>query len=145
MRYLLGNVYDYDPERDAQPYKNLREIDRWALDRLARLIDKVTEAFENYEFHVAYHALHRFCTVEMSAFYLDIIKDRLYCERPDSPERRSGQQVLWEILKALTGLMTPILSFTAEEIWQYLPQSKEIPFAVLSSWPKKRKNGWMRA
>ena len=142
VRYLLGNVYDYDPERDAQPYKNLREIDRWALDRLARLIDKVTEAFENYEFHVAYHALHRFCTVEMSAFYLDIIKDRLYCERPDSPERRSGQQVLWEILKALTGLMTPILSFTAEEIWQYLPQSKEIPFAVLSSWPKKREE-WL--
>ena len=142
MRYLLGNIYDYDHVRDAQGYKNLLEIDRWALDRLARLIDKVTEAFENYEFHTAYHALHRFCTVEMSAFYLDIIKDRLYCEKADSPARRSGQQAVWEILNALTGLMTPILSFTAEEIWQYLPQSKDVPFALLGSWPQKREE-WL--
>ncbi|MEA4892391.1 MAG: isoleucine--tRNA ligase [Peptococcaceae bacterium] len=142
IRFLLGNVYDYDHERDVQAYKSLPEIDRWALDRLARLIDKVTEAFDQYEFHTAYHALHRFCTVEMSSFYLDIIKDRLYCEKADSPARRSGQQVLWEILNALTGLMTPILSFTAEEIWQYLPQSGEIPFALLGSWPRKREE-WL--
>ena len=135
IRFLLGNVYDYVDERDRQPYKDLQEIDRWALDQLARLIQLVTDAFDNYEFHTAYHALHRFCTVEISAFYLDIIKDRLYCTNADTPLRRSAQQVLWEVLQSLTLMISPILSFTAEEVWDYLPQSKEIAFAQLADWP----------
>ena len=142
VRFLLGNVYDYDHERDRKPYGDLPEIDRWALDRLARMMDAVTGAFEAFEFHTAYHALHRFCTVEMSAFYLDILKDRLYCEKADSPERRSGQQVLWEILQALTFMLSPILTFTAEEIWQYLPGSAELPFVQLGYWPKPDKE-WL--
>ncbi len=142
VRYLLGNVYDYDHERDRQPYKDLMEIDRWALDQLARLVDLVTKAFDEFEFHTAYHALHRFCTVEMSAFYLDIIKDRLYCQRADALQRRSGQQVLWEVLQALTAMIAPILTFTAEEIWQYLPQSQSIPFAQMAFWPS-REEEWL--
>jgi isoleucyl-tRNA synthetase len=138
IRYLLGNVADYEARRDAQPYKDLLEIDRWALDQLARLIDKVTEAFEQFEFHVAYHALHRFCAVEMSAFYLDILKDRLYCQKAGAPSRRSGQQALWEILQALTVMVAPILTFTAEEIWQYLPQAATLPFAQMACWPERR-------
>jgi isoleucyl-tRNA synthetase len=142
IRYLLGNVYDYDHERDRQPHKDLLEIDRWALDQLARLVSLVTKAFDEFEFHTAYHALHRFCTVEMSAFYLDIIKDRLYCQKADSLQRRSGQQALWEILQALTVMIAPILTFTAEEIWQYLPQSRSLAFAQLAFWPS-RQEGWL--
>ncbi len=138
IRFLLGNLSDFDPAAERIPYSEMLEIDRWALDRLARLIDKVTESFENYEFHTAYHAIHRFCTLDMSAVYLDITKDRLYTEKADSRLRRSGQQAMWEILVALTGLMTPILTFTAEEIWQYLPQSKYIPYAQMSDWPVKQ-------
>lgn len=135
IRFLLGNLSDFDPEVHRVAYEDLLEIDRWALDRLARLIDRVTEGFENYEFHTAYHAIHRFCTLDMSAVYLDIIKDRLYTETAGSELRRSGQQAMWEILNALTGLMAPILTFTAEEIWQYLPQSKTVPFAQMADWP----------
>ena len=142
VRFLLGNVYDYNPEKDRQPYASLPEIDRWALDQLARLMDLVTGAFDAYEFHTAYHALHRFCTVEMSAFYLDIIKDRLYCQKADSPLRKSGQQVLWEVLHALTLMLAPILTFTVEEIWQYLPDSAATPFAQMAFWPK-REEGWL--
>ena len=142
MRFLLGNVYDYDPEKHRQDYRDLAELDRWALDRLGRLILQVTDAFDAFEFHTAYHALHRFCTVEMSAFYLDILKDRLYCEKADSPLRRSGQQVLREVLRALTLMLSPILSFTAEELWQYLPESSATPFVQLAYWPKPEE-GWL--
>ncbi|MDR0469244.1 MAG: isoleucine--tRNA ligase [Peptococcaceae bacterium] len=141
VRFLLGNVFDFDYEKHKQPYSGLLEIDRWALDRLARVIGQVTAAFEHFEFHTAYHALHRFCTVEMSAFYLDIVKDRLYCEKADSPQRRSCQQVLWETLQALTLMLAPILTFTTEEIWQYLPQSADTPYAQLAFWPKSE-DGW---
>jgi isoleucyl-tRNA synthetase len=136
VRFLLGNVYDFDYEKHKLPYKELLEIDRWALDRLARAVGQVTSAFEHFEFHTAYHILHRFCTVEMSAFYLDIVKDRLYCEKADSPQRRGCQQVLWETLQALTLMLAPILTFTAEEIWRYLPQSADIPYVQLAFWPK---------
>ncbi|MCL1849114.1 MAG: isoleucine--tRNA ligase, partial [Clostridiales bacterium] len=136
VRYLLGNTHDFDPEKNKQSFNDLPEIDRWALDQLARLIAQVTNAFDTFEFHTAYHALHRFCTVEMSAFYLDIIKDRLYCSNTDSFLRRSAQQVLWEVLHGLTLMMAPILSFTAEEIWQYLPESGRTPFVQMAFWPK---------
>jgi len=119
-RYLLGNLYDFDPETRIDP-KSLPELDRFALGRLQGLIRRVTEAYEHYSFHDVYHAIYHFCVVEMSAFYLDVLKDRLYTFRADSPERRGSQWVLLRVLKALTAMMAPILSFTAEEVNRHTP------------------------
>lgn len=115
-RFLLGNVSDFDGNDHSS---HLLEIDRWALSRLQVLIQKVTAAYENFNFHEAFHGIYNFCVVDMSSFYLDILKDRLYTFRKDSVERRSAQWVLYQILTDMTRLMSPILSFTAEEIWQY--------------------------
>lgn len=122
-RFLLSNLYDFDPERSLVPYEALTELDRWALVRLAELIPKVTAAYEAFEFHTIFHALNNFCSVDLSAVYLDILKDRLYTFRKNSHARRSSQTVLFELLTALTKLMAPILSFTAEEIWRMLPDA----------------------
>jgi isoleucyl-tRNA synthetase len=119
-RFLLSNLYDFDPSRDRVPYASLPELDRWALLRLEDLKARVSRAYEEFEFHAIYHALNNFCSVDMSAVYLDILKDRLYTFRADSPARRGSQTVLYEILLAMTKLMAPILSFTAEEIWRSL-------------------------
>jgi isoleucyl-tRNA synthetase len=119
-RFLLGNLYDFDPEKDRISYQELYEIDRWALHRLQKLISRVKEAYERFEFHIVYHSVQNFCAVEMSSTYFDILKDRLYTFLNHSRGRRSGQTALYEILSALTQLMAPILSFTAEEVWQYL-------------------------
>lgn len=121
-RFLLGNLNDYD-NRDYSAH--LLEIDRWAMSRLHSLIKRVTEAYERFEFHQVYHSLHNFCIVDMSSFYLDILKDRLYTFRADSPERRAGQWVLRNILSVMTRLMAPVLSFTAEEIWGFMQGEKE--------------------
>lgn len=121
FRFLLGNLYDFNPEKDRIPYSDLYEIDRWALHRLQKLISRVREAYERFEFHIVYHSVQNFCAVEMSSTYFDILKDRLYTFASRSQGRRSAQTVLYEILKGLTGLMAPILSFTSEEVWQYLP------------------------
>lgn len=129
-RYLLGNFYDFDPAKDLVPYEKLGELDRWALLKLHRLIGRVLEGYRNYEFHVVYHSVHNFCTVEMSAFYLDIIKDRVYTSAADSFERRAAQTVMYEVIQALVRLLAPILSFTAEEIWKYLPQTADKPATV---------------
>jgi isoleucyl-tRNA synthetase len=120
-RFLLGNLYDFNPEKDRVPYPELYEIDRWALHQLQKLISRVREAYERFEFHVVYHSVQNFCAVEMSAFYFDILKDRLYTFSTRSVGRRSAQTALYEILKSLTSLMAPILSFTAEEVWRYIP------------------------
>ena len=119
-RFLLSNLYDFDPARHRVPFAQLPELDRWALTRLEELKTKVRRAYEEFEFHAIYHALNNFCSVDMSAVYLDILKDRLYTFRADSPERRSSQTALFEITLAMTKLMAPILSFTAEEIWRSL-------------------------
>jgi isoleucyl-tRNA synthetase len=118
FRFLLGNLYDFDPARDRQPYAQLEEVDRWILDRLARLIDRVTRAYEEYQFHTAFHAVHNFCAVDLSALYLDIIKDRLYTSAAADPARRAAQTASHEVLSALLRLMAPILTFTAEEAWR---------------------------
>jgi len=120
-RFLLGNLADFDPRRDSQPYERLDEVDRFILDRLARLIGRVRRAYDEYQFHTAFHAVHNFCAVDLSALYLDIIKDRLYTSAPRDPRRRAGQTTCYEILSALLRLMAPILSFTAEEAWRLLP------------------------
>jgi isoleucyl-tRNA synthetase len=119
-RFLLSNLYDFDPLRHRVPYAQLPELDRWALLRLEDLKTKVRRAYEEFEFHTIYHALNNFCSVDMSAVYLDILKDRLYTFRADSAARRGSQTALFEIILALTKLMAPILSFTAEEIWRSL-------------------------
>ncbi|MEK6684699.1 MAG: isoleucine--tRNA ligase [Nitrospirota bacterium] len=121
-RFLLGNLYDYDPKRDTVPDEALEEIDRWALHRLQGLVRRVRRGYAQFEFHTVFHALNNFCAVDLSAIYLDILKDRLYSDPAGSPSRRAAQRVLFETLNALTRLMAPILSFTAEEIWNQIPR-----------------------
>ncbi|HET7909765.1 MAG TPA: isoleucine--tRNA ligase, partial [Nitrospira sp.] len=119
-RFVLSNLYDFDPDRDRVVYEELPELDRWALMRLEDLKARVRRAYDQFEFHAIYHALNNFCSVDMSAVYLDILKDRLYTFPADSRARRGSQTVLHEIILAMTKLMAPILSFTAEEIWRSL-------------------------
>lgn len=135
-RYLLGNLYDFQQEADRIPYREMVEIDRWALMKLHKLISRVTAAYENYEFHVVYHSIHNFCTVDMSAIYLDIIKDRIYTAKADSPQRRSAQQTMYEVITALVKMLSPILAFTTEEIWQYLPHKEEELSVQMAGWPE---------
>lgn len=129
-RFMLGNIYDFVPERDAVSYGQMPELDRWALLKLHRLIQRVDRGYRDYEYHTVYHAIHHFCTVDMSAQYLDIIKDRLYCEAAGSPARRSAQTVMYNSLQALVRLLAPILSFTTEEIWRHLPKAGGAPESV---------------
>jgi isoleucyl-tRNA synthetase len=120
-RFLLGNLADFDPARHRQSYARLDEVDRWVLDRLARLIDRVVRAYDEYQFHTVFHTVHNFCAVDLSAQYLDIIKDRLYTSAPDDPRRRAAQTACYDILGALLRLMAPVLTFTAEEAWRHMP------------------------
>lgn len=120
-RYLLGNLYDFNPATDLVEYDEMPELDKWALYRLQRLIERVRAGYENYEFHIVYHAIHNFCAVDLSAIYFDISKDRLYVSLPASRERRAAQTVMYYIIDALVRLLAPVLAFTTEEIWRYLP------------------------
>jgi isoleucyl-tRNA synthetase len=119
-RYLLGNLNDFDPETDSIKYQQMEELDRWVLNRLQELNERVLKAYEDFEFHLVYHSLHNFCVLDLSAFYLDIIKDRLYTSPSQSLARRSAQTAMNEILESLVRLMTPVLSFTSDEIWQHM-------------------------
>lgn len=137
FRYLLGNLYDFDPKKDTVPYENLEELDKWALLRMEQVRNVVLKAYEDYEFHVMYHAVHNFCTVDLSAIYLDILKDRLYTEKADSRLRRSAQTAMYEILITLVKLVAPVLCFTAEEVWQSLPNKEEREWSVhMADMPK---------
>ncbi len=120
-RFMLGNLFDFDPEKDAVDYGSLSEIDRFALHKLQLIIEKARAAYEAYEFHVIYHTLYNYCTLDLSALYLDILKDRLYTSAPQSIDRRSAQTVLYIVLESIARLMAPILPFTSDEIWQYMP------------------------
>ncbi|MBC2851427.1 isoleucine--tRNA ligase [Cetobacterium sp. 8H] len=134
-RYILGNSSDFNPATDAVAYEDLMEIDKWALNKLERLKRTVTESYEKYEFYNLFQEIHYFAGIDMSAFYLDIIKDRLYAEKADSKERRAAQTVMSEILVTLTKMVTPILSFTAEEIWDTLPEAlKDSESVLLTDW-----------
>ena len=119
-RYCLGNLDGFDADALVAPAEML-ELDRWAVTRLNALIEKVESAYRNYEFHVVSHAINDFCVVDLSSFYLDIIKDRLYCEERDGLKRRSAQTALFLILDSLTKMFAPILAFTCDEIWQAMP------------------------
>ena len=137
-RYLLGNLSDFDPATDAVPPRELLPIDRFILHRLQQLTKRVRAAFEEYEFHVLYHSLHNFCAVDLSAFYLDVLKDRLYTSGRTSPLRRSAQTAMHEVLLSLVRLMAPVLSFTAEEVWQYAGVSNKPASVHLALFPEVR-------
>ena len=121
IRFMLGNLYDFDPEKNAISYEELFPIDRYMLHRTNQLIKRIREAYDNYNFHIVYHTIHNFCVVDLSAFYLDILKDRLYTWASNSRGRRSAQTVIYHITKTMLKLIAPIISFTAYEAWQYLP------------------------
>jgi isoleucyl-tRNA synthetase len=135
-RFMLGNLYDFDPEGHFIPHHRREELDRLALSWTAQLMGRVQRAYQDYDFHLVFHRLHQFCAVEMSAVYLDILKDRLYISRPDAPARRSAQCTLHEILRDLMRLLAPILSFSAEEVWSYLPGADRPPSVHLAAFPE---------
>lgn len=137
-RYILGNLEGFDPKTDMVAYNDLCELDRWALMKLNDLVAKVIKGYDDYEFHVVLHAIHNFCVVDMSNFYLDVIKDRLYCEEKNGVLRRSAQTAMYEILDALVRMIAPILCFTADEIWQAMPHrdGDDATNIVLNAMPK---------
>ncbi len=120
-RFILGNLYDFNMDKDAVAYEQMSELDRWALHRLQEVIKRVTEAYERYQFHVVFYTLYNYCTVDLSALYLDVLKDRLYTNKAASAVRRSGQTAMFIILNAMTRLLAPILTFTSEEVWAAMP------------------------
>lgn len=124
-RFILSNLYDFEPERHAVNTAEMQEMDRFLLHRLDGLITKTTTAYTAYEFHTVYHALHNFCTLDLSAFYLDILKDRLYTSPATSLQRRGAQTVIWRVVDAVARIMAPILPFTAEEIWAHMPKTSD--------------------
>ncbi len=137
IRFLLGNIADFDPEIDSIDYEDLEDIDKWALQRLNHVIRKTEDAYAEYKFYLAYHSIYNFCNIDLSSFYMDILKDRLYTFSADSKERRSSQTVMAKTLVSLVKLLAPILSFTAEEAWTYLPPFyKDAESVHLSSIPK---------
>ena len=137
FRFLLGNLDNFNPNTDKVAYKELTELDRWALHRLEEVRQKVTNAYENYEFHILYHTIHNFCTVDLSSFYLDVLKDTMYAEKENNVARRSAQTAIYEILTTLVKMVSPVLSFTAEEVWQYMPKEDGMEESVmLADWPQ---------
>jgi isoleucyl-tRNA synthetase len=131
LRILLGNLHGYDPSARTGP----TAIDRWILARLAEVEDTCRDAYEKFEFHRVYHALNQFCAVDLSSLYVDITKDRMYCDAPDSPRRRATQAAMHEILSSLTRLLAPILAFTAEEAWGYSQPGTSVHMQLF---PEKR-------
>lgn len=125
IRYLLGNLNDFNPVTDAVAYDDLTEIDQWALSQFEQLRMKIMKAYETFEFHTIFQALQNFCVVTMSSFYLDIQKDRLYTSAPKSVSRRAAQSVLYELAEGLLRLMAPVLVFTVADAWTYLPESSD--------------------
>jgi len=136
LRFLLGNLNDFEPATDTRDYHDLTEIEQWALACTQKLIAAVTEAYDNFQFHKVYHLVYSFCTIELSSFYLDILKDRLYTAAADSPERRSSQTVFHYLVRTLVGLMAPILSFTAEEVWRLFQTDRGPESVHLLDFPK---------
>lgn len=136
FRFLLGNLSDFDYEADKISREDMLELDRWAMHKLYSLVERVSRAYEEYEFHVVYHSIHKFCTVDMSAIYLDIIKDRMYASKADSLKRRSAQTAMYEISFALIKMLTPVLSFTMEEVYSHFPAKEKEASPQLIGWPQ---------
>ncbi len=142
-RFLLGNLYDFDPDKDYVKYDDLKAIDKFALHKLNTLIENVTEAFESYEFYRYFQYLQNFAAVDLSSFYLDIVKDRLYTSGKKSLSRRACQSVLYEIAQALTRILVPVMPHQAEDIWQNTPECQRngLESILLSDWPSVN-NEW---
>src|SRR5262249_42710723 len=121
FRYILSNLEDFDPDRDVVPYEQMEALDQYLLRQTAAFAADVRTAYDEFAFHKIYHRLNHFCIVDLSAFYFDVLKDRLYISAPRSHARRSAQTAIWRIGEALTRLIAPIMTFTCEEVWQYLP------------------------
>lgn len=136
IRFLLGNLYDFNPSTDSLPISEMTSIDKFMLHKLNELINEVSKAYEGFAFHRVYHSAYNFCTVELSSFYLDILKDRLYTFSAKSKERRSSQTAFYIILKTFLIMLSPILSFTCEEAWGYLPSEKS-ESVFLENFPEK--------
>ncbi|MGA1791124.1 MAG: isoleucine--tRNA ligase [bacterium] len=122
-RFILGNLFDFNPEMDSIPFSEREELDLWILHRFQNVKKKLLKGFKSYQFHICFHTLHQFCVVDLSSLYLDISKDRLYTSKKDDKSRRSAQSTMCELLYEMTLLMSPLLVFTADEVWGYLPQS----------------------
>jgi isoleucyl-tRNA synthetase len=137
FRYVLGNLGDFNPARDAVAFEQMQAIDQYMLRRTVQLVADVTNWYDQFTFHKSYQAVNQFCVVELSSFYFDVLKDRLYTSAPRSLARRSAQTAIWRIGEALLRLVAPLMSFTAEEVWSYLPQVENRAESVhLAMFPK---------
>ncbi|MFH1645461.1 MAG: isoleucine--tRNA ligase, partial [Candidatus Omnitrophota bacterium] len=137
IRFILGNLYDFDPQKDKVSYQDMLEIDKWALSKTHKLLKEVEQHYDHFQFHKVYHSVYKFCVSDMSNFYLDVLKDKLYTFKHDSLSRRSSQSAMYEVLQVLLASISPILVYTSEEIWQNMPKFKDMPQSVhLSKWPK---------
>jgi isoleucyl-tRNA synthetase len=141
FRFIMGNLYDFDPEKDTVPYKELTELDRLTLNRLTKLTGRVLGAYEDFEFHTIYHSVHNFCTVDLSSFYLDIIKDRLYTFKAESTGRRAAQTTIYHVLDHLVRLLAPVLVFTTDEAWGFMP-GRKADSVHISEMPRPKKQ-WL--
>jgi isoleucyl-tRNA synthetase len=135
LRFLLGNLSDFDPKNDRVPLDKMSEMDRFAWIQCNRMMERVLKSYEEYNFHHVFHAIHNFCTIDLSSFYLDILKDRLYTKAPNDPVRRAAQTVLYDVLISLTKLISPVLPHTADEVWKFIPGVTEVS-AQLTDLPR---------
>ncbi len=136
-RFILGNLYDFDLEKDIIPFAEREELDKWILHRFQYIKEKIIKGYNSYQFHICFHTLHQFCVVDLSAFYLDISKDYLYASRPGDTIRKSTQSTMYEILYDMVRIMAPILVFTADEVWGHLPRgSKDDESVHLAEFPE---------
>ena len=144
FRYLLGNLYDFEPSEDSTPYEALSEIDKWMLSRLSRLVSDVTAHYDSWEFYKVFRVVYDFCVYEVSSFYLDVLKDILYILTPGSPERRSAQTAIFRILHVLMRVTAPVLAFTTEEAWGHVSFAEKVRSVHMSDWPdvEKEMAGW---
>ncbi|MGQ9456261.1 MAG: isoleucine--tRNA ligase [Armatimonadota bacterium] len=136
FRFILGNLFDFDPSNDAVAYSQMDELDQFALHRLQKLVEQTRNAYDSYQFHKVYHTVHEYCAVDLSSFYLDVLKDRLYISPPKSLQRRSAQTALCSILYTLVRILAPILVHTCEEVWQELPKEDKVESVHLESFPE---------
>ncbi len=137
-RFILGCVNDFDPDKDAVEYDKLEEMDKFALMRLEQIVEECTKAYDEFEYHLIFHAIHNFCVLDMSNFYLDAAKDRLYVEAVDSATRRAAQTTIYTVLHTLTRLIAPILAFTSDEIWKFMPHKStdDVRNVIFNEFPR---------
>ncbi|MBI4115741.1 MAG: class I tRNA ligase family protein, partial [Candidatus Omnitrophica bacterium] len=137
FRYLLGNLYDFDYKKDRVPFEKMEPLDRWALGKCLKVVQEASSYYDAFEFHPVYRRVYEFCTIDLSAFYFDVLKDTLYTARQDGAKRRSAQTVLFFILRNLVKVMAPILPFTMDEIWRNLVIQEGIQSVHETEWPRE--------